>query len=153
MHRHVTDHRIIDVVPSRLSAVPARSRRHIAAVLALFAALFTAVGTVAATQAGTALLQVFVALALLIAVLLALLAWGFAYSIKVDASEAALDAAIGRVLAQRPESLCSCGHAHDPTELHVTDTECAHDGAGTDCSHDCERCVLAAMRTGQVRRP
>ena len=109
-------------MPSRLSAVPARSRRHIAAVLALFAALFTAVGTVAAIQAGSVLLQAFAAAALLIALLLALLAWGFAYSIKVDASEVALDDAIGRVLAQRPDSLCSCGREHDPTELHFTDS-------------------------------
>jgi hypothetical protein len=146
VHRHAIEARIIEVVPSRLSAMPTRSRRHIAAVLAVFATLFAALGTVAATQAGTVLVQALVAVALLIALLLALLAWGFGYSIKVDASEAAVDAAIGRVLAQQPESLCSCGHEHDPTELHVSDAECAHDGTGVGCSHDCETCILAAMR-------
>jgi hypothetical protein len=159
VHEHATGARIIEVVPSRLSTVPARSRRHIAAVLASFAALFTAVGTVAATQAGTALLQAFVAVTLLVALLLALLAWGFAYSVKVDAAESSVDDAIEQVLAERPGSLCSCGHEHDPTELHFTDAECRHDGTGTDCSRECETCVLAAMRPsparadGQIRKP
>jgi hypothetical protein len=77
---------------------------------------------------------------------LALLSWGFAYSVKVDASDAALDDAIDRVIAQRPATLCSCGHEHDPTELHVREPACAHDGTGTDCAHDCETCALAALR-------
>jgi hypothetical protein len=145
-------------VPSPLSAVPERTRRHLAGVLGLFAVLFTAVGTVAATRAGTAVLQAVVVIALVIALLLALLAWGFAYSIKIDASETALDDAVAEALGGRPASLCSCGHEHDPTELHVTDASdepgdvCGHDGAGTACGHDCASCILAANRP-LPRRP
>jgi hypothetical protein len=117
--------------------VPARNRRHIAGALGLFAVLFIAVGTVAATQANTAALQAFVAVALVVALLFALLSWGFAYSIKIDESDAALEDAVDRVLAQRPASLCTCGHEHDPDEMHTTAPACAHDGAGTDCAHDC----------------
>jgi hypothetical protein len=120
-------------------------------VLGLFAVLFTAMGTVAATRATSGAVLVFVAVALVLALLLALLSWGFAFSIKVDAAEASVDEAIGRVLAERPASLCSCGHEHDPTELHVTDARCPHDGTGTDCSHDCETCLLAALRPSPTK--
>ena len=34
---------------------------------------------------------------------------------------------------------------HDPNELHVTDA-CAHDGTGAACAHDCQTCVLSALR-------
>jgi hypothetical protein len=124
-------------VPSRLSTVPARSRRHIAGALGLFAVLFIAVGSVAATQANTAALQAFVAVALVVALLFALLSWGFAYSIKIDESDAALADAVDRVLAQRPASLCSCGHEHDPDEMHTTGPAGTQDGTGTDGTHDC----------------
>ena len=34
--------------------------------------------------------------------------------------------------------MCGCGHEHDPTELHVTDDPCAHDGDGVACTHRCD---------------
>ena len=49
--------------------------------------------------------------------------------------------------------MCGCGHDHDPDEMHVTngrhgsaDESCAHDGSGTDCTHNCVSCVMRALR-------
>jgi hypothetical protein len=132
-------------VNSRLSFLPIGARRRLAATLGLFTVLFVAVGAVAATGAGSAAAPAFSAIALVIAALLALMAWGIAHSIKLDLAEQRLDRAIEETVAARGASLCSCGHDHDLNELHVTDA-CAHDGAGAACAHDCETCVLAAMR-------
>ena len=132
---------------SPLSAIPPHKRRLLAATLGLFAVLFVAIGAVAATGAHTAALQAFVVVALAVAVVLALIAWGVARSIKIDATDRALDAAIGEIVSGRGGSMCTCGHDHDPTEMHVTGAEtCAHDGSGTECAHNCDTCVLAALR-------
>lgn len=139
-------------MPSQLSAVPPRKRRFAAGTLGLVAVLLTAVGTVAATGATTVELQVFVAVVLVVALVFALTAWGLAHSVRLDAAAAAereFDAEVLRTAAMSPASLCSCGHEHDPDELHVTDAPsdgCAHDGTGADCSHSCETCVLASLR-------
>lgn len=133
---------------SPLSSVPIGARRRLAATLGLFAVLFVAVGAVAATGRGSAAAPVFSAVALVIAALLALMAWGVQHSIKIDLAEQRLDRAIEDAIAARGGNVlaCGCGHEHDPGELHVTDADCAHDGSGAACTHDCETCVLAALR-------
>jgi hypothetical protein len=132
---------------SPLSSVPPHKRRLLAATLGLFAVLFVAIGAVAATGAHTAALQAFVVVALVVAVVLALMAWGVAHSVKIDAADRALDAAISDIVAGRGGSMCTCGHDHDPSEMHVTGADpCGHDGSGTDCAHNCDTCVLAALR-------
>jgi hypothetical protein len=146
-------------VTSPLSQIEVDKRRQVAAPLGLFAMLFLAVGAVAATGATTALIKGFVVVALLIAVLLGLMAWGVMHSIKLDVSDRALDAAIEQAVLASGGSMCGCGHQHDPDELHFVDGEgqhltgakCAHDGTGTDCSHSCDTCVLAAMRPSPNR--
>ena len=139
---------------SPLSGIDIEKRRQIAATFGLMAMLFIAVGAVAATTAATTLIKGFVAVALLVAVLLGLMAWGVLRSVKLDARERRLDAAIEAAVRSSGQQMCSCGVAHDPDELHfvdgegqhVTGVKCAHDGTGTDCGRSCETCVLAAMR-------
>jgi hypothetical protein len=131
-------------VSSRLSTVAIPARRRLSATLALFAALFVAVGVVAATGGGTVAAPVFSAVGLAVAMLLALLAWGVYHSVRLDEDERRLDDAIRETVAAAGGSMCDCGHQHDPDELHVTD--CAHDGTGGSCAHDCETCVLGGLR-------
>jgi hypothetical protein len=131
-------------------------RKQLAATLGLFSVLFIAVGAVAATGPATAVIRVFVVLALAVAVLLALIAWGVARSVRVDRVDQSLDAAIEAAVAASPGGfgqLCDCGHEHDPTELHVTDDPCEQDGAGHDCTHSCDTCVLASLRPVAAGRP
>jgi hypothetical protein len=155
---------IIERVTSPLSSVTAEKRRQVAATLGLFAMLFVAVGAVSATGASTGLVKAFVAVALLVAALLGLMAWGVLRSVKIDAADRRLDAAIEAAVAAGGASMCGCGIAHDPDELHFVDGEgqhltgnrCAHDGTGLDCAHSCDTCVLAAMRpapAATTRRP
>jgi len=132
---------------SPLSNVPIGMRRRAALTVGLFAALFVAIGAVSATGRGSAA-PVFAAIAFVVAVLLALIAWGTQHSIKIDSSDEALDRGLEAALAEFGVG-CGCGHDHDPDELHVTDAppaQCAHDGHGATCSHDCQTCVLATMR-------
>ena len=144
---------------SALSSIGIEQRRRIAATLGLFATLFMAVGVVAATGATTAVLTGFAALAFVVAVLLGLMTWGVVRSIKLDVTERRLDAAIGAALTASGRSMCDCGVEHDPDEMHVvegddqrlTGTSCRHDGSGTECSHSCDSCVLAAMRPSPHR--
>jgi hypothetical protein len=161
-------------VNSALSGIAIPRRRRLAATLSLFASLFVAVGAVAATGGGMpSTVRVFSALALVVAAVLGLISWGVLHSVKVDLAENQLDAAIEDAIAASnggppadegvaggggKDIACSCGHDHDPDELHVTDT-CARNGGppanegvagggggGEDCSHNCDTCVLAAMR-------
>lgn len=145
-----------------LSHVPARKRRQAAATLALFATLFIAIAAVGATGATTTVLKVFVGVAIVVAVVLALIAWGVANSIRADergrAVEAAdaslnasLDAAIEQAVAAHGQTMCGCGHEHDPSELHVPDDPCARDGHGDGCTHSCETCVLATLKRTSER--
>ena len=143
---------------SKLSGIPIAKRRHAAATLGLFATLFVAVGAVAATGSGRAAAPAFTAVALVIAVLLGMIAWGIMRTISEDLNEERLDAMILAAISGRPEfaTLCSCGHDHDPSELHITDEDpadeaCAHDGGGAACAHDCSTCVLAALRPSPTR--
>lgn len=134
---------------SSLSSVPVTARRRLAATLALFAVLFAAVGAVALTGRGTAAAPVFSAIALAVAVLLGLIAWGVQRSVRLDLARRQLDDAIEETIAAAGghAAMCGCGVEHDPDELHVTDGDaCAHDGSGAACSHDCDTCVLAALR-------
>ena len=145
---------------SQLSAVPIESRRRIAATVGLFAALFVAIGAVAATGTGPAAAPVFSVVSLGIALVLALIAWGLVRTIKIDRAEARLDDAIEATMKSHGgyESMCDCGHEHDPGELHITDSDeavsanhvhsaaCSHDGTGAACAHNCDTCVLAALR-------
>lgn len=134
--------RILLAVTSPLSGIPLPRRRQLAATLALFAALFVAVGAVAMTGR-PATVRVFGGVALAIALLLGLMSWGVMRSIRVDAADQALDAAIEQAVAEQYGSLCSCGHEHDPNETHIM-SACAHTGDA--CERDCTTCVLAAMR-------
>lgn len=130
-----------------LHAVDIAKRRQLAATLGLFAMLFIAVGAVAATGASTGVVKGFVVVALLIAMVLGLMAWGVMRSVKQDLAERRLDAAIEAAVRAQGQSMCDCGHDHDPTEMHyVSGDACAHDGHGVGCSHSCDTCVLAGMR-------
>jgi hypothetical protein len=134
-------------VTSPLHAVAIAKRRQLAATLGLFAMLFIAVGAVAATGASTGVVKGFVVVALLIAVLLGLMAWGVLHSVRQDVAERRLDAAIEEAVRAQGQSMCSCGHEHDPNEMHYVHADtCSHDGTGSDCSHSCDTCVLAALR-------
>jgi hypothetical protein len=138
------------VSTTHLQAVAIAKRRQLAATLGLFAMLFVAVGAVAATGASTGLVKGFVVVALVIAVLLGLMAWGVMHSVRQELAERQLDAVIEAAVRSQGQSLCSCGHEHDPNEMHYTDG-CAHDGKGTDCSHSCDTCVLTALRRPSPR--
>jgi hypothetical protein len=89
-------------------------------------------------------LRVFAIIALVTAALLGLVSWGLVHSIRIDAADAELDAAIEQALAENGGASCDCGHDHHMSEMHVQ--SCAHDGAGADCAHDCDTCALAALR-------
>jgi len=138
-------------VTAPLSRIPIAKRRQLAATLGLFSVLFVAVAAVTATEPSTAALKAFLVIALLIAIVLALMGWGVANSVKRDLADQRLDDAIEQAIGTR--SLCSCGHEHDPTELHVTDDPCARDGTGQGCTHTCDTCVLAALRPRPRPRP
>jgi hypothetical protein len=150
---------IIVGVSSPLSEIDVDKRRQVAATLGLFAMLFIAVGAVAGTGADTAVIKVFVGIALLIALVLGLLAWGVLRSIKLDLEAQQLDATIDAAVRASGGWSCDCGHDHDPTEMHVVDSDesdggatvCSHDGTGRDCAHSCDTCVLAAMRPSPSR--
>lgn len=131
-----------------LSQIPIEKRRKLAATVGLFAVLFIAVGAVAATGPSTTGIKVFVVLAFLVAFGLGLVSWGITTSVKRELGERRLDDAINEVVAARGGMSCGCGHDHDPNELHITDEDetCAHDGAGAACAHDCDSCVLTALR-------
>jgi hypothetical protein len=141
-------------VASALSGIAVAKRRQLAATLGLFAMLFIAVGAVSATSADTGLVKAFVVVALLVAVVLGLMSWGVVRSVRIDLDEQRLDAAIESAVRASGRSMCDCGVEHDPDEMHFVDGEgqhltgkrCAHDGKGSDCSHSCDTCVLAAMR-------
>jgi hypothetical protein len=141
--------RIIGQMSSPLSRVPIPKRRQLAATLGLFAVLFVAVAAVTATEPATPALTAFIVIALVVAVILALMGWGMVNSVKRDVAEQRLDEAIDQVIGSR--SLCTCGHEHDPTELHVTDDPCDRDGAGQGCTHTCDTCVLSSMRRPRPR--
>ena len=131
-------------------SIPIHSRRRLAATLGLFAVLFLAVGVVATTGTTPGIVRVFSAVALSVAVLLGLAAWGVSHSVKIDLAEQRLDKAIENAVAARDgdadgELARGCGHDHDVDEMHVSDEACAHDGAGTDCTHSCDTCVLASL--------
>lgn len=133
---------------SSLSQVPVGARRTAAATLGLFATLFVAIGAVAAVGTGTSASTVFSVIAFVVAVVLGLMAWGVAYSIRLDRDEQRLDAELEATVARAGGQMCGCGHEHDPGELHITDADpvCEHDGSGAVCAHDCDTCVLAALR-------
>jgi len=139
-------------VSSALSSIPAEKRRVLAGAVAVFAALFGAVGIVAATGDRPGVVRGFSIIAMVVAVVLGLIAWGIANSIRLDRAEASIDAAIEHAVRAHGGQLCDCEHEHDPTELHVvdghsTDDPCAHDGAGHQCSHTCDTCVLQTLRS------
>ncbi|HKC26727.1 MAG TPA: hypothetical protein VKB75_01825 [Jatrophihabitans sp.] len=141
---------------SPLSGIEAAKRRQFAATLGLFATLFIAVGAVAATGATTAVVKAFVAVSLLVALVLGLMAWGVVRSVRLDAAEQRLDAAIDAVVRSNGRQMCDCDVEHDPTEMHIVGDDhaleaCEHDGSGADCAHSCENCVLSAMRPSPNR--
>jgi hypothetical protein len=128
---------------SSVSRLPFSARRKVAMAFALFCVLFLAIGAVASTGRGEASAPVFAVIAFVVAAVLGLVAWGLHRSIRLERAEASMDAAIQDTLARSGRGrLCDCGHDHDPTELHITDAECSHDGSGVACAHDCDTCVL-----------
>jgi hypothetical protein len=131
-------------VTSRLSAVPVGARRRLAATVSVFAVLFVAIGAVALTGSG-AVAVVFAVLGFVVGLVLGLLAWGILRSISIDAAAQRLDQVLEHAVTSSGAAMCTCGHEHDPDELHVTDA-CAHDGSGAACAHDCDTCVLAGLR-------
>jgi hypothetical protein len=136
-------------VNSALSGIPVERRRRSAATLGLISMLFVTVGIVALTGTTPGVVRVFSSISLGIAALLALMAWGIAHSVKLDLAEGRLDAAIDAAVTQLGGSAvgCGCGHDHDPDEMRVSAAApCAHDGAGTDCAHNCDTCALQALR-------
>ncbi|WP_375479388.1 hypothetical protein [uncultured Jatrophihabitans sp.] len=158
---------------SSLTAVPAAKRRQLAATLGLFSVLFVAIGAVAATGLSSGLVLSFVVIAFVLALVLALMSWGVAISIKDEIAERRLDDALEAALAAHGAAggggggrVCGCGHEHDPDELHIVDQDdaadagpaagavaadvCAHDGAGADCAHSCDTCVLAGARADDL---
>lgn len=139
----------LGAVTASLSAVPADKRKRMAATLVGFAVLFAAIAAVAGTGSGAAAVVCCV-IAAVAAALLALIAWGLAHSVRLERSEANVRQLVSAALAASG-TLCTCGHDHDPDELHVTDAEvvdgCEHDGAGTTCTRSCDSCVLAARRS------
>jgi hypothetical protein len=138
-------------VNSTLTAIPLRQRRRLAAVLGGFAVLFLVIGAVTVTDTSSAGLVVIAVIAFLVGLALALVAWGVFASLRRYGAERHLDDAVQAALAAHGQAFaCDCGHDHDPDELHVVDEPaaeaCAHDGTGTQCTHSCETCVLAAQR-------
>ena len=144
---------IIEDVASSLSHIPAPTRRRAAATLGLFAVLFVAVGAVAATDASSGVIVAFVVVAFVVAAVLALLGWGVAASLRDDRAEQDLDDAIEQAVLAGGVRMCGCGQEHDPSVLHVPDDPCDRDGQGSGCTHSCETCVLATMRTGPRTAP
>ncbi len=130
-----------------------------------FAALLCAIGVLCLLGTVGGAVRVFGVVALLAAIFPSLLAWATWRTITAERAEQRLDAAINDTLEHSgiAGQLCSCGVKHDPTELHVTDAEpadasdtgatgpaadaCAHDGHGASCTHSCETCVLAGLRS------
>ena len=129
---------------SALTRVPSPKRRQLAATLGLFAVLFTTVGAVSITGS-PASVRLFSAVSWCVAAFLALAAWGVLHSLRVEKAERGVDEAIEESLGSAGSSglSCGCGIDHDVDELQVT---CAQDGAGTNCTHSCEVCVLATLR-------
>ena len=103
-----------------------------------------AVFAVAWLRPAPVVVRLFATVALFGAVFLGLIVWGLLRSVRLDAAEARLDAAVIGTLADSGAG-GDCGHDHDPTEMHVTDAAplC---GAGPDCDHSCADCVLARSR-------
>jgi hypothetical protein len=144
-------------VNSPLSGIPIGSRRRLAATVGLFAVLFGAVGVVSSTGTTPGIVRVFAAIALIVAVLLGVAAWGVAHSVRLDLAEERLDKVIDTAIDGAAgthagtDLACGCGHDHDADEMHVSDEPCAPDGAGTECTHSCDTCVLASLRQSPPR--
>jgi hypothetical protein len=128
-------------VTTPLSAVPAERRRRAARLAGFLALIMVAVFVVAWLRPAPAVIRLFATMALLGAVLLGLMAYGLLRSLRLDAHQARLDAAVRGALADA-DAACDCGHDHDPTEMHVTDGAPAC-GRGATCDHSCAECVLA----------
>lgn len=127
-------------MPDSLSAVPAAQRRVAARALGVVSPLLIVVGLLCWLSGAPAVIRVLATLVLLTGLVTAAVAWGLAHSLTLDArraDEQALDAVLETVGGG-----CSCGHDHDPTEMHITD--CSPDSH--DCTHSCETCVLAGLR-------
>lgn len=148
---------------SPLATIPIPKRRRLAATIGLFATLFCAVGAVALAGPDDVVIYTFAGIAFLLAAILGLAVWGVVTSMRKDLREQQLDRAIEEVVGAHGMTTCGCGHEHDPSELHIVgdenrqsvdeDPACAHDGAGESCAHDCQTCVVTALRTEPARRP
>jgi hypothetical protein len=122
---------------------------------------FAAVGVVAVIGASTVLVYAFAVIAFVAATLLALIAWGVLHSTRLTAA-GSLDPSLQRTIATA--TMCACGHDHDVSEMHVTDTEAqAHDSYDPGCqaagspgcagpnSAGCDTCALATARPERQR--
>jgi hypothetical protein len=153
---------IIGAVSSKLSAIPVDKRRQLVGILGVFAVLLIAIGAVAATDDRSPVIKAFVVIAVLLGLVVAVFAWGVMLTMRADLAESRLESAVEDAVAasgQRPEAVFGCGHDHDPDEMHVSDAhDCAEDGSGAACSHDCATCLLATAGhrpspTPAARRP
>jgi len=127
-----------------LSAVPAHRRRRAARSAGLLAFVMLAVCIVVWLRPAPVVIRLFGTLALVGAIFLGLITWGLLRSLRLDAREAQLDAAVMDALADAGGAV-GCGHDHDPAEVHVTDAGATCD-AGPACDHTCAECVLARSR-------
>jgi hypothetical protein len=110
----------------------------------LLAFVMLAVFVVVWLRPAPVVIRLFGTLALVGAIFLGLITWGLLRSLRLDAREAQLDAAVMDALTGAGDAV-GCGHDHDPTEMRVTDAEPTC-GAGPACDHTCPDCVLARSR-------
>jgi thiol:disulfide interchange protein len=106
----------------------------------LLAFVMLAVCVVVWLRPAPVVIRLFGTLALVGAIFVGLITWGLLRSLRLDAREVQVDAAVMDALAAGAP--IDCGHEHDPTEMHVTDAEPAC-SAGPACDHTCAECVLA----------
>lgn len=129
---------------SSLSSVPVATRRRAAVALALISLLLLAMGLIPWLRAAPGVVRGFAVVALICALALALMARGLLTSVRSATREARLDAAAIAAVAEAGQTMCSCGHAHDPDELHVMDAPPCP--SGETCTRTCDTCVLSGPR-------
>jgi hypothetical protein len=133
-------------VTSQLSAVPPSQRRIAAFTASGFAVVLLVVGITPWLRDSPTLLRVLAVVVLLVAAGLGLIAWGLLRSVALERAESSLDAAVEAGVRAAGQQMCSCGVAHDPDEMHITEPKidgCAPTDAA--CTHSCATCVLARV--------
>jgi hypothetical protein len=138
--------RILVDVTSQLSGVPAAQRRAAALMASVFAVVLLVVGITPWLRDSPSLLRGLAVVVLVVALALGLIAWGLLRSVAMDRAESLVDAAVEAAVEAAGQQMCSCGVAHDPDEMHITEPKidgCAPTDAA--CTHSCATCVLARV--------